>query len=249
MKYLIIGPGGMGFFMILGYLKKIEHELKEVEEISGSSAGAILGFFLAIGKSLNEILNFSINIDMESHLKMNLKSLLKNFGLVDTTSIKEALVKFAGGSPKFKDLDIKFHVAAMCVNTSSTFYFSRDTHPEMEVIDAVCASLSIPLLFAAFKYQDKLYIDGGTLEEAPAFPFLNKNGEDVFCIQLKMRRPVFGEVTDIKTYLKNIVTAGFLSRISYPHIRRVLLDFKDYDVLNLKLPVEDRLRLYLMGQS
>lgn len=249
MKYLIIGPGGMGFFMILGYLKKIEHELKEVEEISGSSAGAILGFFLAVGKSLNEILDFSINIDVESHLKMNLKSLLKNFGLVETTSIKETLVKLAGCNPKFRDLKIKFHVAAMCVNTSSTVYFSKDTHPDMEVVDAVVASMSIPLFFTAFRYKGSMYVDGGALEEAPAFPFLSKNGDEVFCVQLKMRRPVFGEVTDIKTYLKNIVTAGFLSRISYPHIRRVLLDFKDYDVLNLKLPVEDRLRLYLMGQS
>ena len=235
--------------MFLGYLKKIEHELKEVEEISGSSAGAILGFFLAVGKSLNEILDFSINIDTESHLKMNLKSLLKNFGLVDTTCIKETLVKFVGGSPKFRDLKIKFHVAAMCVNTSSTVYFSRDTHPDMDVVDAVVASMSIPLLFSAFKYKGNIYIDGGSLEDAPAFPFLVKNGDDVFCIKLKTIRPMFGEVTDIKTYLKNIITAGFLTRISYPHIRCVLLDFGDYDILNFKLSVDDRLRLYLMGQS
>jgi predicted acylesterase/phospholipase RssA len=249
MKYLIIGPGGMGFFMMLGYLKKIEHELKEVEEISGASAGSVLGFFLAIGKSLNEILDFSINIDSEAHLKMNLKSLLKNFGLVETAKIRETLLKFAGSSPKFKDLKVKLHVAAMCVNTSSTVYFSRDTHPDMDVIDAVIASMSIPLFFEAFKYKGQIYVDGGSLEDAPAVPFLNKNGEDVLCVQLAVRRPVFGDVVDIKTYLKNIITAGFLCRTSYPQVKRVLLDCKGYDILNLKLPIEDRLRLYLMGQA
>jgi len=249
MKYLILGPGGMGYFVMLGYLTKIEKELKEVEEISGSSAGSILGFYLALGKSLKEILDFSINIDTESLTKMNLKSLLKNFGLIDTKLIRETILKTAGSNPRFRDLKIKFHVAATCVNNSSTVYFSRDTHPDMYVVDAVCASISIPLIFSAFKYRGGLYVDGGTLEEIPAVTFLHKNGDDVLCIQLKVNRPVFSEVTNLKMFLKNIVTAGFLSRISYPHVKRVMLDFGDIEVLNLKMSVDDRLRLFILGQS
>jgi len=249
MKYLILGPGGQGLFIMLGYLKKIEHQLKDVEEISGASAGALLAFGLATGKTLDEILNFSINIDIESHIKIQLKNLLKNFGFIDTVKIKETLIQIVGYNPRFKDLKIKLHISAMCLNTSSTVYFSADTHPDMYVVDAVCASISIPLIFIGYKYQDGIYIDGGTLEEVPALPFLHKNADDVFCIQIKVQKPQFEKITDIRIYIKNLITAGFLSRINYPQIKRILLECDMFDLLNAKLSVEDKLRLFMLGQK
>ena len=49
---------------MLGYLAKIEHELSRVEEISGSSDGAMIGFLILSGKSLGELFDATINIDM-----------------------------------------------------------------------------------------------------------------------------------------------------------------------------------------
>jgi len=249
MKYLIIGPGGQGLFKMLGYLKKIEDKLKDVEEISGASAGAIIGLFLALGKTPSEILDFSINVDVEAHTKFNLKSLLKNFGFIEHDMLRNTIIEKAGGNFKFKELKKKLYVSSMCVNTSSTVYFSRDTHPDMYVVDAICASISIPIMFSAFRYQNGLYLDGGTLEEIPAVPFLHKNGDEVFAIQLKLTPPVFKEITDIKSYLKNIIVAGFLTRLSYPQIRRVYLVCDGIDILDWKLTVEDKLRLFISGQS
>lgn len=249
MKYLVIGPGGQGLFKMLGYLKKIEDKLVDVEEISGASAGAIIGFFLALGKTPSEIFDFSINVDVEAHTKFNLKSLLKNFGFIEHDMLRSTLIEKAGGNFRFKDLKKKLYVSSMCVNTSSTVYFSRDTHPDMHVVDAVCASISIPIMFSAFRYQDGLYLDGGTLEEIPAYPFLHKNGDDVFAIQIKLAQPVFEKIPDIKSYLKNIIIAGFLTRLSYPQIRRAYLMCDDVDILDWKLTVEDKLRLFISGQS
>ena len=42
MEYLVIGPGAMGGFSMLGYLKTIENSLDNIKEYSGASAGAIL---------------------------------------------------------------------------------------------------------------------------------------------------------------------------------------------------------------
>ena len=56
MKYLVLGPAGMGIFALIGTLKAREKELVDVKEISGSSAGAILALFLGVGMSVDEIL-------------------------------------------------------------------------------------------------------------------------------------------------------------------------------------------------
>ena len=55
MKYLILAPGGLSFYTLLGYLMRNQEQLKEVEEISGASSGAMIGFFLLSSKSLQEI--------------------------------------------------------------------------------------------------------------------------------------------------------------------------------------------------
>jgi len=249
MKYLILGPGGMGYFVMLGYLTKIEKELKEVEEISGSSAGSILGFYLALGKSLKEILDFSINIDTESLTKMNLKSLLKNFGCIDSHAIKQILQDLCGGNPRFKDLKLKFYVSAMCVNTSETVYFSRDTHPDMCVIDAVYASMSVPLLFAACSIGDHLYIDGGMLEEIPVFPFLHKNMNDVVSISLRIKNKRDKKITDLKTYITNLAFSICDVRVAYPQVPVVYLECSDVNIFDFKMSTDDKLRLYIRGLS
>ena len=50
-EYLVVGPGAMGIFTMLGYLKTIEHKLQNVKGYSGASAGAIICTFLAMGFS------------------------------------------------------------------------------------------------------------------------------------------------------------------------------------------------------
>ena len=49
MEYLVIGPGAMGGFSMLGYLKTIEKSLDNIKEYSGASAGSIIVVFLALG--------------------------------------------------------------------------------------------------------------------------------------------------------------------------------------------------------
>jgi len=247
MKYLVLGSGSQGFFMMLGYLKKIEKELTDLEEISCASAGSLLGLCIAAGKTLDEILDFSIHLDIESLIKMNLKNLLKNFGFIDTQPMRQKFVEFIGADLRFKDLKLNLHISAMCLNTSSTVYFSRDTHPNMKVCDAVCASCSIPIMFVSYKIDDKLYIDGATLEELPAFPFLNKNGDDVFCVRLKSPEKTIEKVADFRDYIMSVVIAAMKYRIQYNQFRTVSLEYKDINIFDLKLPVEDKLRLYLLG--
>ena len=142
MKYLILGPASMGIFTLIGSLKARESDLADVKEISGSSAGAILALFLALGMSIDEILDTSLSLDIPSFVKIRIGSFFNKFGFVDMGPIRKKLVEICGRDPTFSQLDMKIYVSAFCMNTSETVYFSRDTHPHMKVIDAVCMSLS-----------------------------------------------------------------------------------------------------------
>ena len=184
MRYLVIGPGALAFYALLGYITKIEDKLIEVEEISGSSSGAILAFFLLSGKSLKEIFDLTINVNAEELTKVDLKTFINSFGFINHELIKQKLVELWGGNPTFKELPKKLYVSAYCLNTLEVEYFSRDTHPDMYVIDAVCASMSIPIIFMPYEYNGKKYIDGSTTEDLPVLPFLHKNFSDLLCVKI-----------------------------------------------------------------
>jgi len=246
MRYLVLGPGAMGFYAMLGYLAKIEHELPDVEEISGASAGSMIGFFLLSGKSLSEIFEATINVDMVELTKVDLKTFINSFGFINHELIKKKLIELWGGNPTFKELPKKFHVSAYCLDTLEVEYFSRDTHPDMYVVDAVCASISIPFMVSSFIYKGKRYIDGSTNELIPIGPFLHKNFADVLCIEVcqeHKQKPV----ETLVDYFKCIASTVMKIRKHYVDVPRKILDVSQFDILDLRAPFETRMKLFTLG--
>ena len=93
MKYLVIGPGAMGFYAMLGHLKTIEDRLSDVQEISGASAGSILAVMLALGKSIDEVIDISLKLNISDLVKVNLKCFLYRYGFVDVESMRDTFVE------------------------------------------------------------------------------------------------------------------------------------------------------------
>ena len=175
--YLVLGPAAMGIYAFIGSLSVLD--LNKVEEVSGSSAGAILGFFICLGKTIEEITDFCLHVNLTELTKMNLLSLLTKFGLISHEPIKKIFRDFCGGDPTFKELKKKLYVTSFCVNRSETEYFSSDTTPDMSVIDAICMSMAVPFLFESVKYNTFTYLDGGTFESVPSMAFLNKDPNEL----------------------------------------------------------------------
>ena len=169
MKYLILGPASMGIFALIGGLKARESQLVDVQEISGSSAGAILTLFLAMGMSVDEILEIALSINISNFFKIKLSSFFSKFGFVDMAPIKKKLVEICGSDPTFAEIEMNIYISAYCLNASETVYFSRHTHPDMKVIDAVCMSMAVPFIFSCGKYNGNTYVDGGMKEECPTY--------------------------------------------------------------------------------
>jgi preprotein translocase subunit SecF len=64
MKYLVLGPASMAIYSLIGCLKARESRLADVEEISGSSAGAILALFHDVIVTLGIFSLFSLEINL-----------------------------------------------------------------------------------------------------------------------------------------------------------------------------------------
>ena len=250
MKYLVLGPASMGIYSLIGALKARESSLADVAEISGSSAGAILALFLAVGMSIDEILETSLSLNIPNFVKIRLGSFFNKFGFVDMTPIRKKLVEICDGDPTFRELDTKIYISAFCLNTTETVYFSRDTHPDMKVIDAVCMSMAVPFIFACGKYEEMTYVDGGTKEEFPLTPFLDKKPHEVTCIRIKMDKIFRESIDNPKEFVDIIIRSALSNRETFNSpIDIVEVNVGDTDVFDFSMDYEDKVRLFNMGYS
>jgi len=247
----------MGFFLYLGVLSKLKQEgrLDNLEEISGASAGGLLGFLFLVTKGdLPKVLDYALDVPVKQIMKPNLKNFMKSYGLVSPTKIRkilsDACMKFIGKSDvTFEELyawhPIKFHVSAYCVDLMKTDYFSVNSTPKLSVLDAVSATIAIPFLFSTVKIGEWTYIDGGAAESTPSGPFLGRNSE-VLAMKLAWSRPA--PVTDLKSYSLGILYSTMKLRAVY-ELPTLDLDMGDSDVFDFGASNDGKLRMFMKGHA
>ena len=251
MEYLVIGPGAMGGFSMLGYLKTIEESLDNIKEYSGASAGAIISVFLALGFNIDDILYKLAELEGNKLVKLNLKCFMNKYGLVDLRPIRDKFVDIFESDPTFLDIEKKIYISAFCVNTSKTVYFSKDTHPDTKVIDALCMSIAIPFIFSSYRYEGMVYVDGGTLERLPSSPFLDKKTNKVLCIRMKMEPEFIQDITSPKQFAEALISSTLNNRRQniLNNCKVVDIDIGQVDVFNFNMTYEEKMKLYLKGME
>ncbi len=160
MKYktgLVLSGGGARGVAHIGAIKALEEAEIQLDILSGTSSGAIVGALHGYGYSTNEILKMVLEIKPWRLISpaLNTKGLLKI----------EVLQKFLEKHlpvNDFNSLKTPLRVAATNLRTGKTEYFSKG-----KLIDAICASCCIPVLFNPVKYNGELYFDGGILNNLP----------------------------------------------------------------------------------
>jgi predicted acylesterase/phospholipase RssA len=258
-KYLAIGPGAMGYFTFLGALTRLKQvgRLDELEEISGASAGALLAFVFALAKGdTTKVLDFTLTVPIKQMMKPNIKSLLKDWGLISNSKLRtvfsDMTEKFTGKrTVTFKELydwwPVKIHMASYCVNTSKTVYFSVDSTPGMNVVDAVCATIAIPFIISSAKLNDGWhYIDGATAEAIPGGPFLARQREDVLVLAFEWG--LVPDIKDIKSYALALITTQMRSRATYD-FPILNLNSGDVDIFDFSAGQEQKLKLFMRGMA
>lgn len=157
---LVLSGGGTRGFAHLGVIAALYENGIKPEVISGTSAGAIAGAFIAAGKNPNDIRNM---LKTGSFFKYSKLQLPKN-GLMKLDGLKELfhreiLVK------NLEELEIPLFVTVSNLNSGAVEYRNTGLLDE-----TVLASSSIPILFAPVQINGNLFVDGGLLDNIPVEP-------------------------------------------------------------------------------
>jgi len=224
---LVLSGGSLKAISFIGCLKYLEEigQVKNLQSLIGSSAGAIFSFLIALGYNSTEItkefkdaiLKYKeydididrliniyeyIGIDDGSFFENLCRSWLKKKLNCDTITF----IDFAKQTGK--NLVI---CASNIVNRKET-YFSLDTTPNMCVLFALKASIAIPLVFTPVILKtDKeyaIYVDAGLFNNFP-LDYLKKSVlQNTLGIKISYN-PVIPENLNLFNYLNLIMDATF----------------------------------------
>jgi len=166
-KLFVLSGGGCRGFAHLGAIKALQEHDISPSEISGTSAGAIAGAFLADGFTPDEIKEIFIG-----KLKFNMLSWNGfKMGLVSMKNISAFIQKNLRHT-KIEDLRIPFYATATNFVNGRQKIFDHGN-----IIDALIASSSIPVLFPPMLIEGIPFVDGGLSNNFPVEPFSNNKNE------------------------------------------------------------------------
>ena len=181
---LALSGGGLRGAAHVGAIKFLEEQGVEVTAVSGSSAGAIVGLFLASGLKSEDMLDFLKSLEKKELFAWGSGAvgLFKMEGL--EKKLRETL-----NIEKYQDLEIPLHTCVTNIDTGDHCYIDSG-----DVIAYTVASSTITPLFQAKKIGENLYIDGGFSDNLPVKP-LKKYYEKSLAININ---PLRGE--DLLTF-------------------------------------------------
>lgn len=161
---LVLSGGGARGIAHLGVLKALQEEGLSPSFISGVSSGAITGTLFAAGMPPDD----ALEILLKTKLFRYLRPALNRFGLLNIEKLTSVFQQYFPVKT-FEELKIKTIVSATDLEAGKTRYFE-----EGPIIPAILASSAIPVLFTPITIENKLYIDGGVLNNFPIDPLRDK---------------------------------------------------------------------------
>ena len=177
--HLVFCGGGTRCLVFLETLVELEQRdrLKNVKEYWGTSAGGLLASLLALTKSATAVKRLMLGIDYSAFRDMdvmNLVSITTTWGLDDGTALIRELERlFERIEPGCKDKRLAdvpgLHIVVADLNAHETVVCNSVTQPGLRVVDALRASMSLPLIFRPFVHPETghYWVDGAVRAHFP----------------------------------------------------------------------------------
>lgn len=194
---LVLGGGGARGFFHMGVIKGLQEMGVKINEISGTSIGAIVGLMYAA--------NPKIDFEKEAS-ELNFSKLIQSVILGMNKKPDGILEKFLKNYIKadhFDDLKIKMRFNATDINNNEEIIFEKG-----KIFPGVMASISIPGVFPPLKYHDKFLVDGGVVNNVPAS--LIKKARKIIISDISMPTKNITEKSSITDVL--MTTIGVMQR-------------------------------------
>ena len=242
---LALSGGGAKGMAHVGVLRALEEAGVEIDYISGTSMGAVVGAMYSLGYTVDEIESYLKKVDWNAllnndisreHLLQNDRDDFEKY-LISIRMTKEGLKlprAFNYGHNMLKELSYltqgahavmdftQFPIPFLCIATD------LETGEELildggSLPDALRASVSFPSIFSPYEFNGRLCVDGGIRNNLP-ISILKQRGMDIV-IAVDVQSPLFKR-ENLNTLIDIMEQVGSFQNASYDRVQK-----EDVDIL------------------
>lgn len=268
---LVFKGGGVLGIAYAGAIETLEEKgiLKNIKRVAGTSAGSIIATLIALKFNSKEIKSILNSTDFKDFVDGgDLTRIVSTYGIYKGDFLLQWLkdlikIKTGSSDTTFGDLFNKnfldLRVLATDLTNVELKEFSNKLTPNVIIAEAVRASISIPLIFVAWKFtnnipNDHLYVDGGLLCNYPITAFNRLDNTLGFYLKIKKElNPL--EHNNVMKYIDHLLTAvmqkqttDFLSNSDQVK-SSVFIDSLGISSTNFKLTNDEKTKLFNEGKK
>ena len=161
---LVLSSGGIKGIMFLGCASGLKEHgiIDNIKHYIGCSAGALTAALLAAEVDPRDIFSKSLYLDP---CDWNTR-ITATQGLIKAQRLRTVLEHFLGDKT-LKDLKARVTFSTLNLHQRKTVYIDTKTHPDLNVVNAIMMSCSIPILFPTVEYCNEYYVDGAVCDPFP----------------------------------------------------------------------------------
>ena len=182
-KHLVLSGGGPIMIQLLGAIQHLEAkkfiDLKNIESIYGTSAGAIIGVIICLKYDWETINDYIIKRPWQDVFKIKVEKIFESYskkGIFDLKTIEKCFKPLFDAKDVPMDItledfykysNIELHFFSFEINEFKIDDISYLTHPKITLLTAIQMTCSLPILITPVCIDDKFYIDGGIVCNYP----------------------------------------------------------------------------------
>ena len=184
---LALGSGSARGLTHIGVLKALEEKNIKIDYISGSSIGALIGGAYAMGMSVAEIEDIALQTDWKLMARL-MSPTFSMSALLNDSYLREFLSTYFKDKT-FEDLKIPFSAIATDIETGDMVVLNSG-----ELLTAIRASISIPIVLSPVIYKNHKLVDGGLVNPIPVDVVREHNVDKIIAVNLINTAPTKPEL-------------------------------------------------------
>jgi NTE family protein len=165
---IALSGGGARGLSHIGVLEVLDDLGVQIDAVSGTSMGAVIGAVYSCGKGMEEIKKLLISTDWKSFMVFSAFQ-LSRAGIMKEKKVDEILKKFLGDKT-FIDCQKQFCCVAVDILSSTKVILNSGSLRE-----AVLASIAVPGVIPPVCKGNGLLVDGGVIEPLPTIAIQTLN--------------------------------------------------------------------------
>lgn len=176
-KHLVISGGGPIMIQVLGAIQHLEKndivDMKNIESIYGTSAGAIVGVLICLKFDWETINDYIIKRPWQDVFPIKVQNIFDAYtkkGVFDIKTVEKCFKPLLDAKDIPMDINledfynlsnIELHIYSFEINEYKIQDISYLTHPKLSLMTAIQMTCGLPVLMTPVCIDNKCYIDGG----------------------------------------------------------------------------------------